>query len=68
MNVKDPDEDFYVSDRENKCVVCGQEKDYARFFVIPSIYRTYLPEDLKAHRSHDILLMCFPCHEVAARK
>ena len=65
---EDKDDEFYVSERENKCVVCGVAKDYSRFFIIPSMYRTHLPDELKSHRSHDIVLMCFNCHDLASRR
>ena len=48
-------------------MICGGSKDYARFFIIPGWYRTHLPEELKSHRSHDIVLMCFACHESASQ-
>ena len=47
--------------------MCGQYENYSRFFIIPSLYRTHLPEELKSHRSHDIVLMCFTCHDRASR-
>lgn len=47
------------------CVTCGKETDYARFHIVPSIYRTHLPETLKSHRSHDVVLMCFDCLSIA---
>lgn len=31
------------------------------------MYRTHLPDELKSHRSHDIVLMCFGCHDLASR-
>ena len=65
---EDRDDEFYVAERENKCVVCGSTKDYSRYFIIPSLYRTHLPDELKAHRSHDIVLMCFNCHDLASRR
>ena len=65
---EDKDDEFYVADRENKCVVCGLKEQYSRFFIIPSLYRTHLPEELKSHRSHDIVLMCFGCHDLASRR
>lgn len=61
------DDHFYVADRENKCVVCGLDKDYSRFHVIPTLYRTHFPDELKSHRSHDIVVLCFNCHERASR-
>ena len=63
---EDKDDEFYVADRQNICVLCGAAKDYARFFIIPTLYRTHLPDRLKSHRSHDIVLMCFGCHEKAS--
>ena len=63
----DPDDEFYVENRKNICVVCGSEKDYSRFFIIPTLYRPHLPEVMKSHRSHDIVLLCFGCHDKASR-
>ena len=65
---EDRDDEFYVADRRNQCVICGKDEDYARFFIIPTLYRTHLPDELKSHRSHDIVLMCFNCHDLASRK
>ncbi|CDW82708.1 3-5 exonuclease family protein [Stylonychia lemnae] len=62
------DDNFYVTDRENKCVNCGSEKDYSRFHVIPTLYRQSFPDELKSHRSHDVVLLCFTCHEKASRE
>jgi hypothetical protein len=49
-------------------VKCGSKQDYSRFFIIPTLYRTHLPDEMKSHRSHDIVLMCFGCHDLASRK
>ena len=72
---EDDEDDYYLAANRNMCVVCGKDKDYARFHIVPSIYRTHLPESLKSHRSHDVVLMCFDClslslneqHKVKAR-
>ncbi|RUS74534.1 hypothetical protein EGW08_017706 [Elysia chlorotica] len=53
---------FYKQEKQNICVVCGHDKDYIRKFVIPYEYRKYLPFALKDHSSHDVLLLCTPCH------
>lgn len=55
------DDDFYVASNSNSCVVCGSDSEYSRFHIVPSIYRTHLPETLKSHRSHDVVLLCFEC-------
>ena len=49
-------------------MVCGLNKDYSRFHVIPTLYRTHFPDELKSHRSHDIVVLCFNCHERASRQ
>ncbi|XP_033757697.1 exonuclease 3'-5' domain-containing protein 2-like isoform X2 [Pecten maximus] len=57
-----PTDDYYLQDKENICVVCGVDESYIRKCVIPREYRKYLPHRLKEHSSHDVLLMCVPCH------
>jgi len=62
------DDAFYQADRNNSCVRCGTAKDFSRFHIVPSLYRTHFPESLKSHRSHDVVLLCFACHEIANKK
>jgi hypothetical protein len=50
--------EFYVQERANICVVCGMDKFYQRFSVIPKIYRHFMPEVYKSHRPHDVVLLC----------
>ncbi|KAK8491567.1 hypothetical protein V6N11_063061 [Hibiscus sabdariffa] len=57
--------DFYIQSKKNICVGCGEGNHYLRYRVIPSCYRVHFPEHLKSHRSHDIVLLCVDCHEVA---
>jgi cation-transporting P-type ATPase D len=59
--------EFYLMERKNCCVVCGAENNYMRFHIIPVLYRQYLPNSLKSHRSHDVVLLCFKCHERASK-
>jgi len=61
------DDNFYTSDRRNVCVKCNKDRDYAKFNIVPSIYRVHLPENLKSHRSHDVVLLCFDCHNGCSR-
>ncbi|KAI3948837.1 hypothetical protein MKX01_022251 [Papaver californicum] len=51
---EDEGNDFYI-----------QRKHYLRYRIIPSCYRVHFPEHLKSHRSHDIVLVCVDCHEIA---
>jgi hypothetical protein len=62
------DDNFYVSDRSNMCVKCSKPNEYARFHIVPTVYRVHLPENLKSHRSHDVVLLCFDCHNLCSRK
>ena len=57
--------DFYVRFRKNCCVVCGKEEEYMRFHVVPLLYRQFFPNELKSHKSHDVILLCFTCMERA---
>ncbi|KAF5458342.1 hypothetical protein F2P56_022377, partial [Juglans regia] len=62
---EDEDNDFYIQSKKNICVCCGEGNHYLRYRIIPSCYRIHFPEHLKSHRSHDIVLLCVDCHEVA---
>ncbi|KAI4384967.1 hypothetical protein MLD38_003048 [Melastoma candidum] len=62
---EDEDNEFYIQSKKNICVGCGEENHYLRYRIIPSCYRMHFPEHLKSHRSHDIVLLCVDCHEIA---
>lgn len=62
---EDEDNDFYIQSKKNICVGCGEGNHYLRYRIIPSCYRMHFPEHLKSHRSHDIVLLCVDCHEIA---
>ncbi|KAI9177536.1 hypothetical protein LWI28_016403 [Acer negundo] len=62
---EDEGNDFYVQSKKNICVGCGEGNHYLRYRIIPSCYRMHFSEHLKSHRSHDIVLLCVDCHEVA---
>ncbi|XP_077243658.1 polynucleotidyl transferase, ribonuclease H fold protein with HRDC domain-containing protein isoform X2 [Tasmannia lanceolata] len=62
---EDEDNDFYIQSKKNMCVGCGERNHYLRYRIIPSCYRVHFPEHLKSHRSHDIVLLCVDCHEIA---
>jgi ribonuclease D len=51
----------YSKDRKNCCVVCGDEKEFIKFHVVPSLYRTFFKKEMKEHKSHDVLLLCNIC-------
>ncbi|XP_068644349.1 protein RRP6-like 3 isoform X2 [Aristolochia californica] len=62
---EDEDNDFYIQSKKNMCVGCGERNHYLRYRIVPSCYRLHFPEHLKSHRSHDIVLVCVDCHEIA---
>ncbi|KAK2649749.1 hypothetical protein Ddye_017238 [Dipteronia dyeriana] len=62
---EDEGNDFYIQSKKNICVGCGEGNHYLRYRIIPSCYRMHFSEHLKSHRSHDIVLLCVDCHEVA---
>lgn len=56
-------DDYYLSGKLNRCVVCGALEDLNRHHVVPSVYRRHLPAEIKDHSHHDVLLLCLHCHE-----
>ncbi|KAG0219733.1 hypothetical protein BGX33_001050 [Mortierella sp. NVP41] len=61
-HVNDP---YYLEERENKCVICGQETAEAgatMLHVVPEQYRKWFPLKLKSHSSHDIVVACPECN------
>ena len=58
-------EEYMCHNRENQCVICGQQDTLSRYHVVPGLYRQHFPEKLKNHRAFDVLLMCFRCREKA---
>lgn len=58
-HVNDP---YFLQVMENRCVVCGSEKDLTRHHIVPYCYRRFFPMNLKQHRSYDVMALCIPCH------
>lgn len=56
------DGDYYTTEKDNICVVCGSSSSYVRKMIVPHEYRKYFPPALKDYMSHDVLLMCLVCH------
>ncbi|XP_020375184.1 exonuclease 3'-5' domain-containing protein 2 isoform X1 [Rhincodon typus] len=55
-------EDYYLTAKENLCVVCGKRESYIRKNIVPHEYRRHFPVQMKDHNSHDVLLLCTACH------
>ncbi|XP_056333111.1 exonuclease 3'-5' domain-containing protein 2 isoform X1 [Danio aesculapii] len=58
----DSEKDYYLTAKENLCVVCGKVESYIRKNIVPHEYRRHFPSEMKDHNSHDILLLCTACH------
>ncbi|KAJ7988778.1 hypothetical protein DPEC_G00312740 [Dallia pectoralis] len=58
----DSQQDYYLTAKENLCVVCGKSDSYIRKNIVPHEYRRHFPTEMKDHNSHDILLLCTSCH------
>ncbi|XP_022072820.1 exonuclease 3'-5' domain-containing protein 2 isoform X1 [Acanthochromis polyacanthus] len=58
----DSQQDYYLTAKENLCVVCGKADSYIRKNIVPHEYRRHFPTEMKDHNSHDILLLCTSCH------
>ncbi|KAH0956288.1 hypothetical protein HN011_006778 [Eciton burchellii] len=56
---------YYTQVKVNQCVVCGCTDKFIRKNVVPREYRKYFPLVMKAHQSHDVLLLCPICHEIS---
>ena len=38
---------YYLTDKVNKCTVCGQSESFLRKNIVPHEYRKHFPEHLK---------------------
>lgn len=54
---------YYLTEKLNRCVCCGGTQNLNRHHVMPRVFRRYLPECIKDHNYHDVLLLCIGCHE-----
>ena len=55
-------DEYYLSDKENKCVVCGKSDGINKHHVIPRTFRRQMPERYKSRTSHDVVVLCIGCH------
>lgn len=54
---------YYLSQKVNRCVVCGAEEHLTKHHVVPSCYRRFFPEKIKSRTSYDVFLVCVKHHE-----
>ena len=59
---------FGLNNMDNICVNCGTDEFLTRHHVVPYCYRRHFPLYLKSHNFHDVLSLCWNCHEKYERK
>lgn len=62
---------FYLDNKEDRCVNCGQQEKLTRHHIVPKCFRRFFPEKTKSHDFHDVVPLCIDCHsayEVEASK
>lgn len=58
---------FHLAAKVNQCVVCGSQDSLKRMYIVPRMFRRLFPVGAKCHTSHDVVLLCAPCHMAADR-
>lgn len=53
---------YHLSQKENKCVICGTILNLTTHHVVPHFYRRSFPDNYKKSQSHDVLIACCECH------
>jgi len=56
-------DEFGLTNMENRCVNCGEQEHLTRHHIVPYCYRRHFPLEIKSHDFHDIVAMCASCHE-----
>jgi len=49
---------FFLQDRKNQCVVCGEIDGLTRHHVVPHCYRRFYPNSYNRVGSYDVLMLC----------
>jgi exonuclease 3'-5' domain-containing protein 2 len=55
-------DDYYLTEKINQCVNCGSTHNLSRHHVMPRVFRKFMPDEIKEHNYHDVLLLCIDCH------
>lgn len=56
------DEQYCLAHKENICVVCGIAEKLTKHHCVPYVFRKNFPPNHKSHLSHDVVILCVPCH------
>ena len=52
---------YKVVERDYLCVSCGDEENLSKYRIVPIHFKKWMPEELKAHNSKDVYLLCSEC-------
>ena len=58
------DDPYYLSEKANRCVVCGREDGLTKHHAVPYFFRKMFPPIIKNHSSHDVVPVCHECHTI----
>ncbi len=53
---------YHLSERLNRCVVCGSEEWLGRHHILPHQYRIHYPRAYRRRNFHDVVPVCHRCH------
>lgn len=56
-------DDYYMQQMVNICVVCGSKDNLTKHHIVPRCFRDWMPDEIKNHSYHDVLLLCSEDHE-----
>ena len=59
---------YFLTEKYNRCCVCGGTDLLTRHHCVPYLYRRYLPYEMKSHNSHDVMMLCPRCHSKYERE
>jgi len=59
---------YTISDKQNICVSCGEDKYHSKHYIVPYAYRSLLPDKYKSHMSHDVTVLCSKCRIYCEQK
>ena len=66
-HANDLDKEFFLSKKEERCVVCGSEEELTKHHCVPYLFRSAWSKTEEGkqvnHTMHDVLLVCIHCHK-----
>lgn len=54
---------FFLQERKNQCVVCGETESLTRHHVVPHCYRRFYPQAYNRFGSYDVMMLCTYDHK-----